>query len=218
MRSPKQIQNMIKVIVVAALAKEFRKSEIIKRIIKNAKKNDHIATGGLIRPDVSGAIDPSADDKWLIKPDSVIVRVISTGSQVVGVTVRLNIKHGVEPQYFWLSGKSPDKKWWPNGERIEEWIKLKARRGKVFTITERGVKRNMDPSNISDVNRVSYVISRSIAKKGIKKTDLTDPFYGDKGVLKSVERARKTYTARIYELFLTLVTTEQEIIFSNLTK
>lgn len=218
MRSPKQIQNMIKVIVVAALAKEFRKSEIIKRIIKNAKKNDHIATGGLIRPDVSGAIDPSADDKWLIKPDSVIVRVISTGSQVVGVTVRLNIKHGVQPQYFWLSGKSPDKKWWPNGERIEDWIKLKARRGKVFTITERGVKRNMDPSNISDVNRVSYVISRSIAKKGIKKTDLTDPFYGDKGVLKSVERARKTYTARIYELFLTLVTTEQEIIFSNLTK
>ena len=42
MRSPKQIQNLVKVIVVAALAKELRKSEIIKRIIKNVKANDHI--------------------------------------------------------------------------------------------------------------------------------------------------------------------------------
>lgn len=218
MRSPKQIQNMIRVIVVAALAKEFRKSEIIKRIIKNVKKNDHIATGGLARPDVSGAINPSADDKWLIRPDAVIVRVITSANKVVGVTVRLNIKHGVEPQYFWLSGKSPNKAWWPNGERIEEWIRLKAKRGKKFTITERGIKRNIDPESISDVSRVAYVISRSIASKGIKKTDLTDPFYGEKGVLKTVNRAKSVYTARIYELFLTLVTTQQEIIFTNHTK
>ena len=76
----------------------------------------------------------------------------------------------------------------------------------------------MDPDSISDVSRVAYVISRSMAKKGIKKTNLTDPFYGDKGVVKTVNRAKAAYTARIYELFLTLVVTEQEVIFTNMTK
>lgn len=218
MRSPKQIQNLVKVIVVAALAKEFRKSEIIKRIIKNIKQNDHIASGSLSRPDTTGSITPSADDKWLIRPDSVIVRAITSGRVVVGITVKLNIKHGVEPQYFWLSNKSPDKRWWPNGERIEQWIIQKARKGKRFTISERGRVKTMDPDSISDVSRVAYVISRSMAKKGIKKTNLTDPFYGDKGVVKTVNRAKAAYTARIYELFLTLVVTEQEVIFTNMTK
>ena len=57
-----------------------------------------------------------------------------------------------------------------------------------------------------------------MANKGIRKTNLTDPFYGEKGVLKTVNRAKVAYTARIYELFLALVVTEQEIIFTNMTK
>ena len=50
----KQYQNFIKVIMVAAIAKEFRNASIIKRIIANAKAEDHIATGSLIRPDATG--------------------------------------------------------------------------------------------------------------------------------------------------------------------
>ena len=45
-----QIRNQVKVIVVAALAKEFRKSQIIKRIVAIAKKENHIATGALASP------------------------------------------------------------------------------------------------------------------------------------------------------------------------
>lgn len=213
-----QIRNQVKVIVVAAIAKEFRKSQIIKRIIAIAKKEDHIATGGLIRPDVSGAITPSADDRWLIKPDAVKVFVSKGSTTVNGISVRIKIEYGVEPQYFWLSGKSPDKKWWPNGERIEEWIRLKAKKGKIFTIKERGGERTMNPDSVSDVNRVAFVISRSIARKGIKKTGLTDPFFGDHGVLKTVNKAVASYTARIYQLFGSVVAQQQEQIFTNLLK
>lgn len=218
MQSPKQIQNLIKVVVVAALAKEFRKSQIIKRILENVKKNDQIASGSLSRPDVTGSITPSADDRWLIKPDAVLVKVITKNKKVVGATVKLNIRYGIEPQYFWLSNKSPNEKWWPDGYKIEEWIKMKAAKGKRFTIKRRGDERTMNPSNASEVASVAYLISRSISRKGIKKTNLTDPFYGEDGVYKSVSRAKRRYTARIYELFLSIITTEQELIFTNITK
>lgn len=213
-----QIRNQVKVIVVAALAKEFRKAEIIKRIIAIAKKEDHIATGALIRPDATGSINPSADDRWLISPDSVKVFVSKGKTIVNGISVRVKLKYGVEPQYFWLSGKSPGKKWWPNGDRIEEWIRQKARKGKSFTIKERGGERSMDPNSASDVNRVAFVISRSIARKGIKKTGLTDPFFGDRGVLKTANKAVAAYTARIYQLFGSVITQQQEQIFTNLLK
>lgn len=213
-----QIRNQVKVIVVAALAKEFRKSQIIKRIIAIAKKEDHIATGALVRPDMSGAITPSRDDRWLIKPDAVQVFVSKGKTTINGISVRIKIEYGVEPQYFWLSNKSPNKKWWPNGYKIEEWIRLKAARGKTFRIKERGGERTMDPSNPSDVNRVAFVISRSLAKKGIRKTGLTDPFFGEHGVLKTVNRAVARYTARIYELFGTIIAQQQEQIFTNLLK
>ena len=83
MQSPKQIQNLIKVVVMAALAKEFRKSQIIKRILENVKKNDQIASGSLTRPDVTGSITRSADDRWQIKPDAVLVKVITKNKKVV---------------------------------------------------------------------------------------------------------------------------------------
>jgi len=218
MYSPAQIRNQVRVIVVAAIAKEFRKAQIIKRIIAIAKKNDHIATGQLIRPDVTGSITPSADDRWMIKPDAVIVAVSKGKTTINGISVKIKLEYGVEPQYFWLSNKSPNKKWWPNGQRIEEWIRQKARRGKIFTIKERGGRRTMDPENASDVNRVAFVISRSIARKGIRKTGLTDPFYGEHGVLKTLNKAVAIYTARIYELFGVIIAQQQEQIMTNLLK
>ena len=76
----------------------------------------------------------------------------------------------------------------------------------------------MNPDSVSDVNRVAFVISRSIAEKGIKKTGLTDPFFGDHGVLKTVNKAVASYTARIYQLFGSVVAQQQEQIFTNLLK
>lgn len=216
MRSPKQIENQIRVIVVAALAKEFRKSQIIKRIIAIAKKNDHIATGALIKPSATASITPSSDDRWLIKRDAVQVKVMKGKSLPSGVLVRLKIEFGIEPQYFWLSERSPDKRWWPNGTAIENWIKLKARRGKRFYIKQRGGEKVMDPGNPSDVSRVAYVISRHLAANGIKKTGLTEPFYGDYGVYSTMRRAKSRYQARIYELYASIMVQEQEQIFTNI--
>ena len=74
-RSSKQIAVTARVIMVSALAKEFRKSQIIKKIIAIAKDKNMISTGDLINPKKSGSITPDSDDRWFEKPESIRVFV-----------------------------------------------------------------------------------------------------------------------------------------------
>ena len=73
--SKRQYENFIRTIVVAAVAKEFRRAKIVEGIVKRAKADGKVATGGLIRPDVTGSIIPTRDDRWLLDKKSVQVNV-----------------------------------------------------------------------------------------------------------------------------------------------
>ena len=122
-RSPKQLEGDIRLVVVAAVAKEFRKSSIIARIIANIRNQNMVVRGGLANPKKSNSLIPNGDDQWLVNKDSVKVRVVADTQGVVrDIYVSVNIRYGVNPQseYYYLAEGTKNKKWSPNGNRIKK--------------------------------------------------------------------------------------------------
>lgn len=197
-RSAKQYENQIKVIIVAALARGFKKAAIVDRIVSKAKSLNQVATKGLILPELTGSVIPSRNDRWLIKKDAVIVRV---GAMKYGVPqfvkIQINLEYGFSEEYYWLTEESPKAAWHPDGRQIAKWIKAKGDRG---NFEYRG--KRLDVNKDYQVKSVAYVISRSISKNGIRKTSLFNPFKdSNNGVEAVVNKALPSVYERINLLY-----------------
>lgn len=216
--SESQYRNIIKVIVVGAVAKEFRKSSIMKKITKNIKKDNLIATGELAGFRATGAILPSADDRFLVGKSGVFVKTVKIGPQQrpVATEIVVRIRYGLtEEKYFYLTKGSPNKKWFPNIDRIAEWIKVKKARGNKFTLTRKGLTKEANTDN--EIRSVAYAIAKSISTKGIEKSDFLQPFEDKRyGVNASLARANRRINNRIFELYGTTLVDIQNDVLGNI--
>lgn len=199
-RSPSQIALTARVIMIASLTKEFRKSAIISKIISIAKNKGMEVTGDLANPKGSGSITPSSDDRWFIKRESLQVFV---GPIAFGVPSYIRFKiapnYEISKKYFYLTEQSDNKKWFPNVNRIKEWVRKK------------GI------ANSAETSKVAWAIAKSIAKKGIKKTNLANPFfYKNTGVSATIERGARRGMARVSELYRPLIIQQVDKSFSNI--
>lgn len=201
--SKRQYENFIRTIIVASVAKEFRRAKIIDGVIKRAKNDKKVATGGLIRPDVTGSIIPSRDDRWLLNKDSVIVNVGTLKNGLpTKIQVTLNIEYGTDGDYVFtrkdLNAKWPKGKM-PNVNRIKFWLRAKTSRG-LLNFKYRGVP--LDPSNEVHLDRAAYVVARSIARKGIKE-EYKSNYFKDVGkkVKKTVDLGVSKASGRIIEKY-----------------
>ena len=210
----KQYENQIRLIAVSETSRAFRKSAIIKTIVKIAKQKNHIASGQLVNPSESNSITPNADDQWLVRGNrkAVIVRVYSVKQGVPSsIRIKTQLKYGVDERYYQLTTDSKKKKWFPNEEginRLENWIKQKSARGVSFDLPSRGkdrkeAKKKMDSSNPIDVSRVAFAIANGIRKKGIKnRSNFFNPFkYKNTGVRATLDKAELKINDRLTELF-----------------
>lgn len=197
-RSAKQYENQIKVIIVAALIREFKKSAIIDKVVAKAKSLNQVATKGLINPSATASIIPYRNDGWLTDKNSVSVKVADIKYGVPNlVRITLKLKYGLAEEYYWLTKESPKSIWRPSGNQIINWIKAKGDRGNFLY--------NGNPLNTSkeyQVKSVAFIISRSIGRKGIKKTDLFNPFKDKRsGVEATVNKALPNIYGRISDLY-----------------
>jgi len=210
----KQYENQIRLIAVSETSRAFRKSAIIKTIVKIAKQKNHIASGQLVNPSESNSITPNADDQWLVRGNrkAVIVRVYSVKQGVPSsIRIKTQLKYGVDERYYQLTTDSKKKKWFPNEEginRLENWIKQKSARGISFDLPSRGkdrkeAKKRMDSSNPIDVSRVAFAIANGIRKNGIKnRSNFFNPFkYKNTGVRATLDKAELKINDRLTELF-----------------
>ena len=213
----KQYKNQIRLIAVSETSRAFRKSAIIKAIVKIAKQKNHIASGQLVNPSESNSITPNADDKWLVSngKKAVIVRVYGIKEGVPSsVRIKTQLKYGVDEKYYQLTTHSKKLKPFPSGsglvsiDRLEDWIKQKSSRGLSFTLPSRGQGRKketrpMDPSNPIDVGRVAFAIANGIKKNGIKnRSNFFNPFeYKNTGVRATLSKAETRINDRLTELF-----------------
>lgn len=216
--SESQYKNFIKVIVVAAVAKEFRKSAIMQKIYNNIKKYNLIATGELLAFRASKAIIPTKDDRFLVDGGGVIIKTVKIGPKKTPIATEIivKIRYGLtEEKYFNLTTGSGNKKWFPNVDNIAEWVKIKKARGNSFTITKNGVKREANKE--WEIKSVAFLVARKIAKQGIDKKDFTEPFENKTyGVEASLRRANNKIQNRISELYGDTFVDVQNDVISNI--
>ena len=161
-----QFNNRIKVMVVAIVAKEFRKAKIIERIVNKAKQEGHVASGKLTNPQKSRSLTPFSDDRWLIRKDAVKIssQALPSGEfAVTNVTVR--VRYGLNGKYQNLSERfASGKTWFPPPVAIAQWIKRKKQR----TVHRRSREGYQE----------GCVCNRPQSKtKGIKKTKFANAFF-----------------------------------------
>ncbi len=213
-----QYKNFIKVIVVAAIAKEFRKSAIIKKIVQKIKSQGLVATGELSNPQLTGSILPSRDDKFLVEKGGVVVKTVSIGPNrtPIATEIIVRLRYGLaEEKYFYLTKGSPDNKWFPNLDRITEWIKIKKSRGNSFQVTRKGVRR--EAKKEWELRSVAFFIARKIKNQGINKKDFLSPFEDRAtGVNASLSRAESKITSRLLELYGTTFVNIQNDVIGNI--
>lgn len=196
----RQYENRIKIIVVAAVAKQFRRSRIIDRVIATAQSDGAVASGRLINPESSGSIIPFRDDQWLNRKGAVDVSVgeIKNNSPSK-INVRVNIEYGLDEKYDTLREDRERARVYPNITAIKNWIRDKSRRGISFTYRN----GELDISNDKHLTSVAFAVSKGIKKDGIKnKSKLFNPFTeGSDNVYNTVVRGMANSEARIIELY-----------------
>lgn len=212
--SKKQYQNFIRIVIVAAVAKEFRKAKIIEGVTNKAMSDNKIATGRLINPESTGSIIPSRDDKWLIDRRSIVVSVGNVKYNLPSkIQVSLSISYGVEDKYVFtrndINAKYPEKT--PPRNPIKTWIISKSQKG-LLRFTYKG--KALDTSNDKQVNSVAYLIARKISKEGISKKYRSDYFKPvdnkakdvlQKGIFKASNRIMDLYENELYNSVLEAV-------------
>jgi len=215
--SEAQYKNFIKVIAVGAVAKEFRKSAIMKKIESNIRRDNLIATGELVAFKASKSIIPTSDDRWLVDEGGIKIKTVNIGpkNRPVAVSVSIKLRYGLtEGRYFYLTSGSPQKRWFPNINEIAKWIKVKQTRGKSFKIKKNGIEREAQKD--WEVKSVAFLIAREISKSGIIKRDFLEPFKNKSyGVEASLARANKRIIERLFELYGTTFVDIQNDVISN---
>jgi len=196
MVSAGQFNNRVKVIAVAAIGKEFKKSAIIKRIIEAAKGKQHVSKGQLINPKKSRSITPFSDDRWLIRKDAIKVKSIElpSGERAV-IDIKVKLRYGLNGKYQNLSTAFTNRtKWFPPVNAIADWIRSKKKQGQFGDVDEKNVRN------------VAFAIARKIKKKGVKPTNFANAFFNKKdGVQATVDRGLKKTSKRIDTLYASSV-------------
>lgn len=204
--SASQFKNFIRTIVVAAVAKEFRNAKIIEAALSKAQADGKVATGGLIRPDLTGSILPTKDDRWLIKPDAVIVEVGSVSDGLPeNINVNLRVEFGVDNEYYFTrSDVDGDYEGsFPEVEQIRRWIIAKQGRGMQFTYKDKPA----DLSNPTHLTSIAFLIGRKIMREGFDRHRRSDYFedVGDKvdavlrrGLERASSRVLEKYEEELY--------------------
>ena len=196
MASLSQFKNKVKVIAVARVGAEFKKSKIIKTILDTAKANGHVATGKLTTPSASRSITPFADDRWLIRKDAVKVSAVELPNKeyaVTGITVR--VRYGINFKYQNLSQQfAGKKKWFPPVNAISRWIHAKKGQGEFSDVADK------------DVRKVAYAIALKQEKEGIKKTNFAQAFFDrSKGVQATLNKGIRSTAKRLDALYATSI-------------
>ena len=135
----------------------------------------------------------------------------------IATEIVVNIRYGLnEEKYFFLTKGSPDKKWFPNLERIAEWVKVKQSRGKSFKITKKGVRK--EAKKEWEIRSVAFFIARKMKSEGIDKKDFLSPFEDRAtGVKASLAKAEIKITNRLLELYgTTFVNIQNDVIVNTL--
>ena len=212
-RTKRQYENEIRTVVVAKVAKEFRRAKLVSKVIERAKNNGQVVTGNLINPEQSKSMYPTSDDNWLLDRDSVRVEVNAVDELTklpVEVRIEVDLEVGLNYKYWWLSSESKTKSWKPDGWKIEDWVENRMKKGTKFYIINPNGTRRPAEQNAMDRNRVSYMVFKKISEEGIKKTDLTDPFVkgnnnaasvAKRGFDKAIKRVAELYDTYIVEGF-----------------
>lgn len=215
--SEAQYKNFIKVIVVAAVAKEFRKSAIMQKIYNKIKDNNLIASGELLAFRASKAIIPTRDDRFLVDEGGVFVKTVEIGPRQtpIATEIKIKIRYGLtEGKYFYLTKGSPDNRWFPRIDNIARWIRTKQARGNSFTITRNGIER--EAVKDWEIKSVAFSIAKSMSENGIDKKDFLEPFNDKRyGVEASLFRANKKIIERLSELYGTTFVDVQNDVISN---
>lgn len=216
--SEAQYKNFIKVIVVAAVVKEFRKSAIMERIYRNIKEQNLVATGELLTFRLTKSIVPSRTDRFFAEGSDIVIKTAKIGPNKTPVAVEIKVKmrYGLnEEKYFYLTKDSPNKKWFPNLGNIAEWVRVKKQRGNSFTITKNGIQREANKD--WEIKSVAFLVARKIARKGLDKKDFLEPFENKTyGVEASLTRAYKKIEERLFDLYGTTFLDIEEDLISNL--
>lgn len=212
-----QYRNIIRVIVVAALSRQFRKAKIVDRVVKNIKKDKMVATGELSMPKLTASILPWEDDKFLIKKNSVVVNIMRLSqygkNYPMAVGIGVNIKYGLnEPKYRSLVDGTPYREKGAPEHALMNWIRAKQNRTKYFKNpkkhfyvqgTSKGkVKTYKYNENIQwHRDALRYIINMSI-KYSEFKSDFLEPFDNPKnGVEASINKAKPEIAQRLSELY-----------------
>ena len=212
-----QYRNIIRVIVVAALSKQFRKAKIVDRVVKRIKADKLVATGELSMPKLTGSLLPSSDDRFLIKRNSVIIRVIRMSqygrNYPMAVSVGVNLRYGLnEPKYQNLLEGTPYRGKGVPEAALMNWITVKKDKAKYFrnpakgfyvSGTAKGKKKIYKYNQNIQWHRdaLRYVINMSI-KHSEYKSDFLKPFDDrSKGVMASIQKAKPEIAFRIAELY-----------------
>lgn len=206
-RTRAQYENEVRTIVVGRVSNYLKKAQIVSKIINAAQGDDFIAFENFINPKNSSAFNPSREDEWLLDRDSVLVDVAMKDGLPSEITIVVKITLGLNEKYYYFHPKADKKKWWPSGwdtsrgEGIKNWIRQKIRRGQEFYYDNPKDRKKyiVNDPNDPNVNRVSYVISRSIRDKGLDvRPKVFKPYDDAESVLaKALESAEK----RILELY-----------------
>ena len=195
--SRKQIQNRVRLIVVAEYSKAFKKAKIVERVIERAKQQNRVAAGNLINPEKSESIIPSRDDLFLTKVKSakfklkarvpVSVRIYKVYKEmIVDLRIKIQVPGSLSPQYVQISSissKNLTRSWFPSEsgiDSIKNWIKQKMSRGVTFDVPKSSNNKNrgkLSPNDEINISRLAFGIANKINERGIKtKTDLDKPF------------------------------------------
>ena len=219
--SEAQYRNIIKVIVVAAISKQFRRAKIVERVVRMIKRDKLVATKELSTPKLTGSILPSSDDRFMINKNSVVVdilRLSQYGKQypmVANITV--NIRYGLdEPKYAMLVSGTPYRETGVPKSALQKWISVKKnqrsqfRNRRGFYVQDKGKdgKRSIIPYDEGKEwhrNQLEYILNMSI-KYSEFKSDFLKPFDDEKrGVQASVNKAIPTIENRLDELYGTQI-------------
>lgn len=212
-KSNKQWQNQIRLIAVSEISKAFKRAAIIQRVKDNIKKEGRVVTGGLVSPESSGSLEPARDDLFLTRKDkrkAISVRVYKVDNTTglpssIRVTTNVSRNH-IDKKYWRLSTESPKGGFNVNEEGVDgitEWIKARATTIPFTTPSNgRGSDKPLNPNNPIEVQRLAFVISRSIRKRGIAtRSSFDEPFYNRRtGVLATMRKSRVAVENRLVVL------------------
>lgn len=217
--SEAQYKNFIKVISVAAVAKEFRKSRMMERIKSTIKSENLIATGELYNFGFTKAIIPTSDDRWLVDDGNIIVNTVTLGpnNTPFAVDITIRIRYGLDEfKYFNLLPESGDNRWFPNIDNVLKSIKAKKERGYPFYYIDKNGQEGPIEKDWQ-LKSVAFLVSRKIYEKGIDKKDFLKSFDNQSyGVEASLGRAKQRINERLIELYETSVLEIHEDIMSNI--